>query len=238
VLEIRNLSVNYDHITALIDVSFHVQKGSIVSIIGSNGAGKSTLINTISGLVKRKSGDILFEGKPLPQSVHQIVHKGIVQVPEGRRVFPNLTVYENLVMGGSRIPKKNAVRNIYEMLELFPILSDRKGQLAGTLSGGEQQMLAIARGLMAEPKILLLDEPSLGLAPKIVVQVFEIIKQINQTGITILLVEQNANQAMTISSYTYVLENGMIVRKGESADLRKDKQIRETYLGVIKEDGQ
>ncbi len=236
-LEIRGLHVSYDHITALLDVSFRVEKGSVVSIIGSNGAGKSTLINTISGLVKRRSGDILYKGDPLPQAPHQVVRRGIVQVPEGRRVFSNLTVFENLVMGGARTPAKRAGKKIEKMLSLFPILGERRGQMAGTLSGGEQQMLAIARGLMAEPDILLLDEPSLGLAPKIVAQVFDMIGEINRSGITVLLVEQNASRAMAISSYTYVLENGRIVREGDSASLRRDRQIRETYLGVVKEEG-
>lgn len=234
-LEIRHVSVNYDRINALNDVSFHVEKGTIVSIIGSNGAGKSTLINAISGLVKRKSGDILFEEKLLPQAAHKIVQRGIVQVPEGRRVFPHLTVHENLIIGGSRLPAKSANKRIGDMFELFPILEERKNQHAGTLSGGEQQMLAIARGLVAEPIILLLDEPSLGLAPKIVSQIFDIIQYINQTGITVLLVEQNAYQAMAISSYTYVLENGVVVREGESATLKQDTTIRETYLGIVKE---
>ncbi|HSK68961.1 MAG TPA: ABC transporter ATP-binding protein [Candidatus Limnocylindria bacterium] len=235
-LEIRGLSVSYDHIDALSGVSFSVPDGAIVSIIGSNGAGKSTLINTISGLVRRKAGDILLDGKPLPASPHRIVRKGIVQVPEGRKVFANLTVRENLVMGGARVPAGKAAKKIDGMLDLFPILAQRRGQMAGTLSGGEQQMLAIARGLMAEPRILLMDEPSLGLAPIIVRQVFDTIVQINRTGVTVLLVEQNANQAMAVSGYTYVLENGHIVRQGESGALRGDRQIRENYLGVLKEE--
>jgi len=236
-LKIENLCVHYDHIVALSDVSFEVAKGSIVSIIGSNGAGKSTLINAISGVVKRRSGRILWNGKPLPAAIHQVVREGVVQVPEGRRVFANLTVMENLVMGGSRIPAARAKALIPEMVRLFPILEARGGQVAGTLSGGEQQMLAIARGLMSEPELLLLDEPSLGLAPIIVSQVFDIIKRINESGITVLLVEQNASKAMTISDYTYVLENGRIVKHGPPSELRQDEDIRRAYLGDVAGEG-
>jgi len=231
VLKIRNLCVNYDHIVALDDVSFSVEKGSAVSIIGSNGAGKSTLINTISGVVKRRSGEILLNDKPLPTAPHKVVQAGVVQVPEGRRVFANLTVTENLIMGGSRISSSAANKKIPEMYALFPILGQRRSQLAGTLSGGEQQMLVIARGLMSEPDILLLDEPSLGLAPILVNQVFDIITGIIRSGITVLLVEQNARKAMMISDYTYVLENGRIRKHGKSADLRNDEEIKHAYLG-------
>ncbi len=231
-LKIRNLCVNYDHIVALDNVSFTVERGSAVSIIGSNGAGKSTLLNTISGVVKRRSGEILLNDRPLPTSPHKVVQAGVVQVPEGRRVFVNLTVTENLIMGGSRISSSAANRKIPEMYDLFPILGERRSQLAGTLSGGEQQMLVIARGLMAEPDILLLDEPSLGLAPLIVNQVFDIITGIIRSGITVLLVEQNARKALMISDYTYVLENGRIVKQGKSADLRKDDEIKRAYLGA------
>ncbi len=230
-LEIKDLSVSYGHIVALDDVSFKVENGTIVSIIGSNGAGKSTLLNTISAVVKRKSGEILMDGEELPVVAHKVVRQGVVQVPEGRRVFPGLTVTENLIMGGSRISAAEAKKKIPDMYKLFPRLDERKDQMAGTLSGGEQQMLAIARGLMAEPKILLLDEPSLGLAPIIVNQVFEIIKTINERGITVLLVEQNANKAMAISDYTYVLENGKIVNEGPSKELLTNADIRKSYLG-------
>ena len=230
-LKIKDLCVNYDHIVALDNVSFSVEKGSAVSIIGSNGAGKSTLINTISGVVKRRSGEILLNDKPLPTAPHRVVRAGVVQVPEGRHVFANLTVDENLIMGGSRISSAAANKKLPEMYELFPILGQRRSQMAGTLSGGEQQMLAIARGLMAEPTLLLLDEPSLGLAPILVNQVFDIITSIIQSGITVLLVEQNARKALMISDYTYVLENGRIVKQGKSADLRNDEQIKHAYLG-------
>lgn len=236
-LKIENLCVNYDHIVALSDVSFEVAKGSIISIIGSNGAGKSTLINAISGVVKKKSGRVSWNGKPLPAAIHKVVREGVVQVPEGRRVFANLTVTENLVMGGSRIPAARAKALIPQMVKLFPILEARGNQMAGTLSGGEQQMLAIARGLMSQPELLLLDEPSLGLAPIIVNQVFDIIKQINNSGITVLLVEQNASKAMTISDYTYVLENGRIVKQGLSSHLRQDEDIRKAYLGDVVDEG-
>lgn len=230
-LEIKNLSVNYDHIEALSDVSFSVNRGDIVSIIGSNGAGKTSLLNVISAIVKRKSGEILLDGVPLPLLPHKVVHRGIIQVPEGRKVFVGLTVTENLIMGGCRKSAAEANKKIPEMYELFPILGSRKNQLAGTLSGGEQQMLAIARGLMASPEIMLLDEPSLGLAPLIVTQVFELIQQIQKMGITVLLVEQNALKALSISNYTYVLENGKIKMEGKSADLIKNDDIRKAYLG-------
>lgn len=230
-LEIRNLCVNYDHVVALEDVTLFVAKGSVVSIIGSNGAGKSTLLNTISGVVKRRSGEILLHNKPLPTSPHEVVKAGIVQVPEGRRVFVNLTVAENLLMGAWRIRASTAKKKMLEMYELFPVLGERRSQLAGTLSGGEQQMLAIARGLMAEPQILLLDEPSLGLAPRLVDQVFGIITDIARSGITVLLVEQNARKAMMISDYTYVLENGRIRKHAKSSDLFNDEEVKRAYLG-------
>ncbi|MGE5613413.1 MAG: ABC transporter ATP-binding protein [Bacillota bacterium] len=230
-LEIKNLAVNYDHVIAITDVSFKVEKGTIVSIVGSNGAGKSTLLNTISGLVKKSSGQILLNNEPLPQVPHKVVKKGIIQIPEGRHVFPGLTVKENLIMGGCRISAKVARSKLDQMYELFPRLGERRNQLAGTLSGGEQQMLAIARGLMAEPEILMMDEPSLGLAPLIVAQVFDIIKNINKSGITILLIEQNAGQAMAISDMTYILENGRIVASGKSKELKNNDDIRKAYLG-------
>ena len=229
--EIDHLVVHYGHISALRDVSIRVEKGTIVSIIGSNGAGKSTLMNAISGVVKREKGEMRLEGTPMPLQAHKVVKEGLIQVPEGRRVFAGLTVKENLIMGRCRLSQTDAKKKISEMYELFPILGERKDQMAGTLSGGEQQMLAIARGLMADPKILLLDEPSLGLAPIVVSQVFEIIKRINSQGITVLLVEQNASRAMGISDYTYVLENGRISAEGASSELRNDENIKKAYLG-------
>lgn len=230
-LEVKNLSVNYDHIEALKDVSFRIQKGDIVSIIGSNGAGKTTLLNTISGLVKKKSGEILLNDAPLPLQPHKVVKKGIVHVPEGRKVFVGLTIEENLIVSGCRVKSSEAKKRIQEMYDLFPILKQRKKQMAGTLSGGEQQMLAIARGLVAHPDIILLDEPSLGLAPLVVKQVFELIMRIQQMGITVLLVEQNAKKALSISNYTYVLENGSITRQGKSDELLHDPSISKAYLG-------
>lgn len=230
-LEIRNLSVNYDHIEALVDVSCSIEKGSIVSIIGSNGAGKTSLLNAVSSVVPAKTGGIFLNGRPLPPAPHSVVREGIIQVPEGRKVFVGLSVLENLIMGGSRRPAAAARRRIPEMFALFPILDTRKHQLAGTLSGGEQQMLAIARGLMAEPEILLLDEPSLGLAPLIVSQIFQYISRIRAMGITVLLVEQNAYKALSISDYTYVLENGKIKMEGPSAGLLGNPDVQKAYLG-------
>ncbi|MDR1058390.1 MAG: ABC transporter ATP-binding protein [Treponema sp.] len=230
-LEISGLSVNYDHVAALDDISCVIKDGDIVSIIGSNGAGKTTLLNAISAVVKKRSGSISMNGTPLSQKPHRVVRTGIIHVPEGRHVFANLTVTENLIMGGSRLPLSKSYEKMAEMYKFFPILEERRSQMAGTLSGGEQQMLAIVRGLMGEPKILLLDEPSLGLAPRIVKQVFELIKKINGMGITILLVEQNASQAVGISGYTYVLENGRIVYEGKPGELWNNEKIKKAYLG-------
>ena len=229
-LEIKNLSASYGYVEALQDVSINVPQGKIVSIIGSNGAGKTTLLNTISGIVKKKSGSILLEGSPLPEKSHKIVQRGVVQVPEGRKIFGDLTIEENLIIAsaqGIRGLEKEAAR----LFELFPILKERRKQHAGTLSGGEQQMLAIARGMVSKPKVLMLDEPSLGLAPVIVKQVFRFIKEINESGITVLLIEQNAKQSMACSDYTYVLENGKIKLDGESALLLKDPSVQRFYLG-------
>jgi branched-chain amino acid transport system ATP-binding protein len=230
-LEIRHLSVSYDHVTALEDISCVINKGDIVSIIGSNGAGKTTLLNAISAVVKKQGGTISLNGSALSLRPHRVVRSGIIHVPEGRHVFANLTVTENLIMGGSRLPRSRSNAKMEEMYKLFPILDERRSQMAGTLSGGEQQMLAIVRGLMAEPEILLLDEPSLGLAPRIVQQVFELIKRINEMGITILLVEQNATKALGISGYTYVLENGRIVHEGKPGELWNNDEIKKAYLG-------
>ena len=194
-LQIKDLVVAYGQIDALHGISLNVEQGQIVAIIGANGAGKTTLLNAISGVLPVKSGSIIFDGKPLPGSVHGIVQHGITQVPEGRKIFAGLSVEENLVMGGFSTSKAKSKENIDRMFSLFPILKERRRQQAGTLSGGEQQMLAIARGMMAEPRLLLLDEPSLGLAPIIVKQVFSLIAQIREMGYTIVLVEQNAQQA-------------------------------------------
>ena len=229
-LEVKNISVSYGHVDALHNVNIQVPTGKIVSVIGANGAGKTSLVNTISGLVKPTTGEIVFNGEVLPKASHKIVGKGVVQVPEGRKVFAGLSVQENLIMGSSKLKKpfKEKEAEIYEM---FPILGQRKSQQAGTLSGGEQQMLAIGRALMSEPEFSMLDEPSMGLAPVIVKQVFRIIKQINAAGTTILLIEQNARQALGISDYTYVLENGHITLEGPSAQLLADPAVQKAYLG-------
>ena len=230
-LEVKDLVVAYGPIDALHGLNLQVEKGQIVSIVGANGAGKTTLLNALTGMLPIKSGSVLFEGEQLPAAAHRIVRKGITHVPEGRKVFAGLTVEENLVMGGVT-RKAAATRETQEkMYDLFPILRERKKQQAGTLSGGEQQMLAIARGLMAEPRLLLLDEPSLGLAPIIVDQVFKLISDVRDMGYTILLVEQNAQQAMRLSDYTYVLENGNIRMHGKSSDLLEDESILAAYLG-------
>jgi branched-chain amino acid transport system ATP-binding protein len=233
-LEIDDINVSYGHVNALNGVSFQVPWGAIVGIIGSNGAGKSTLINTISGLVKKQSGSILLDGEVLQSSPHLVVKRGIVQVPEGRKIFSGLTTLENLIIGGYLIDAKHANERIKEMYRLFPILEERKDQLAGTLSGGEQQMLAIARGLMADPKIMLLDEPSLGLAPLVIKVVFEHIQRINKMGITVLLVEQNAKKALSISDYIYVLENGRIILSGPPKEISSNPSVIKAYLGETK----
>lgn len=229
-LEVKNLSVSYGHIDALHDVNIVVPTGKIVSIIGANGAGKTSLVNAISGLVKASSGEISFNGEPLPRASHKIVEKGVVQVPEGRKVFAGLSVQENLIMGSSKL-KKSFKEKEAEIYALFPILGERRSQQAGTLSGGEQQMLAIGRAMMSEPEFIMFDEPSLGLAPVIVKQVFKIIKQINAAGTTVLLIEQNARQALGISDYTYVLENGRITLDGPSKHLLEDPAVQAAYLG-------
>ena len=234
-LQIKDLVVAYGQIDALHGISLNVEQGQIVAIIGANGAGKTTLLNAISGVLPVKSGSIIFDGKPLPGSVHGIVQHGITQVPEGRKIFAGLSVEENLVMGGFSTSKAKSKENIDRMFSLFPILKERRRQQAGTLSGGEQQMLAIARGMMAEPRLLLLDEPSLGLAPIIVKQVFSLIAQIREMGYTIVLVEQNAQQAMRLSDHTYVLENGCIRIDGTSEEMLANKDaVSYTHLDVYK----
>lgn len=230
-LNVENLSVNYGHIEALKNVSVEVKKGQICSIIGANGAGKSTLLKTISGLVKPVSGTIYFEGKPLPKKAHKIVAEGIVHVPEGRKTFSGLTIEDNLLVGGTLTDKSRLAANLEKQYELFPILKERKNQFAGTLSGGEQQMLAVARGLMSEPKIILLDEPSMGLAPLIVNQIYKLIEQIRESGITVLLIEQNAKKALSICDFAYVLENGKIKLSGSGEELLASDEVRKAYLG-------
>ena len=231
-LAIENLHVSYGHIQALSGVSIRVPQGSIVSIIGSNGAGKTTLLNTISGIVKQKQGNIKFEGKELIRVPHDIVNLGIVQVPEGRKIFAGLTVEENLLAGGYILKNSSQLKaNAEKMMKLYPILSSRRNQQAGTLSGGEQQMLAVCRGLMSEPKLILLDEPSLGLAPIIVKSIFDLIAQIREQGITVMLVEQNAKKALALCDYAYVLENGRVTMEGKGKELLCDPGVKKAYLG-------
>jgi branched-chain amino acid transport system ATP-binding protein len=233
-LEIKNLAVGYGAINALHEISLSVKPGSIVTLIGANGAGKTTTLKAISGLLKPRSGEILYDGKNIAGlPPHQIVKLGLSHVPEGRMIFTNLTVLENLQLGAYLQTDKLAVRHELEhVFSLFPRLSEREKQIAGTLSGGEQQMLAIGRALMSNPKLLLLDEPSLGLAPLLVKTIFEKIVEINrQKGLTILLVEQNANLALEVSSFGYVLETGKVVLSGDSAGLRQNPQVKSAYLG-------
>lgn len=230
-LKVSDLYVNYGHIEALRGVSVEVEKGQIVSIIGANGAGKSTLLRTISGLVKAQSGKIEFEGAVLPKKPSKIVKQGVIHVPEGRKCFSGLTIRDNLLAGGYLFRGKELEEDLKEQYRRFPILEERKNQFAGTLSGGEQQMLAVARGLMSRPKILLLDEPSMGLAPIIVNQIYDLIRQIRDSGITVLLVEQNARKALGICDYAYVLENGKINLSGSGEELLSSDAVRKAYLG-------
>lgn len=236
-ISVRRLESGYGKTKVLRGISLELSKNKIISIIGSNGAGKSTLLNTISGLVPISSGEIYFDGEILPRAPHKIVRAGIVQVPEGRKVFSGLTVQENMRMGAFTQQSGAEVRRRFdEMCELFPILKERRHQMASTLSGGEQQMLAIARGLMTNPKLLLLDEPSLGLAPLIVESVFRIIGDIRQKGITVLLVEQNANKALKVCDYAFVLENGSITLEGDGISLAADERVLKAYLGEYAEE--
>ena len=232
-LKVENLHVHYGAIHALQGLSFNLQEGEIVTLIGANGAGKSTLLNAISGLLKLTEGTIEYMEEEISHiSPQEIVGRGVIHVPEGRKIFPKMSVYENLEMGAYSINNKSeTVKKIEEMMERFPIIKKRKNQLGGTLSGGEQQMLAIARGLMASPKLMLLDEPSMGLSPVLVEQVFDLIEDINQHGTSILLVEQNAQMALSIADRAYVLETGKIVLEGKALDLLKNKMVIDAYLG-------
>ncbi|GAX90879.1 ABC transporter ATP-binding protein [Effusibacillus lacus] len=232
-LKVENLQVNYGNVNALKGVSLHIEQGEVVTLIGSNGAGKSTLLKTISGLIRPKSGSITFQGEDITRlSPDVIVARGIAHVPEGRRIFTNMTVMENLKIGAYQRRDKDQLKADYEeVFSLFPILRDRAEQMAGTLSGGEQQMLALSRALLSKPKLLLLDEPSLGLAPVMVDTVFDVIDQVRKSGITILLVEQNAHLALESSKRAYVLETGEIKLSGDSQALMEDSRIVEAYLG-------
>jgi branched-chain amino acid transport system ATP-binding protein len=232
-LEINDLSVNYGGIKALQQVSLRVEKGEIVTLIGANGAGKTTTLKTISRLLTAKTGRIIYQGQDITHlPPHEIVKRGIAHSPEGRRILARQTVLTNLQLGAyTRSDRLGVKSDIEEQWQLFPRLSERREQLAGTLSGGEQQMLAIARALMSRPKLLLLDEPSLGLAPQIVREIFSIIRQLNESGVTILLVEQNANLALETANRGYVLEAGRLTIAGEAGDLLKDERVKQAYLG-------
>lgn len=232
-LTINNINVNYGSIRAIKDVSFQVHQGEIVTLIGANGAGKTTILHTISGLLRAQSGEIIFKDQTVSSTEpHQLLKMGMAHVPEGRRVFSQMSVLENLELGAyTRKNKKEIEENISKVFERFPRLKERKKQLAGTLSGGEQQMLAIGRALMSKPKLLLLDEPSMGLAPILVKEIFNIIQEINQTGTTILLVEQNAHMALSIAHRAYVLETGKIVMEGKAESLLGNEQVKKAYLG-------
>lgn len=238
-LEVKNIETYYDLVYAIRGASFSVEDGSITAILGNNGAGKSTILKTIMGLIEDQpdKGSILYDGTPIHhEDTDVIVRKGIAYVPEGREVFEELTVHEHLVMGAyTRKDTSNIKKDIQTVYGYFPVLKERENQWAGTLSGGEQQMLAIGRALMLQPRLLILDEPSLGLSPILVKEIFNIIKAINADGTTILLVEQNANMALSISDTGLIIENGRFVMKGNSQDLLKDKDVQEFYLGIKSE---
>ena len=232
-LEVKNLEVHYGVICALKGINFEVNEGEIVTLIGANGAGKTTTMQSVVGLIPKSNGTVTFDGKDITHTpCHKIVHNGMTQVPEGRRIFQELTVYENLLMGAYSVKDSSSFKkDLDDIFTRFPRLFERKNQIAGTLSGGEQQMLAIGRALMSHPKLLMLDEPSMGLSPLLVDQVFDIIKTINSEGTTILLVEQNAGKSLAISDRAYVLENGKIVLSGTGAELAASESVREAYLG-------
>jgi branched-chain amino acid transport system ATP-binding protein len=232
-LEVENINVQYGAFKVLYDVSIAVEDGLIVSIVGANGAGKTTLLNTISGLLRPTAGKITFDGADLTALPgHRIVHEGVVQIPEGRKLFPGMTVHDNLISGAMH-PRAKAGREdtIEEVFDLFPVLRERKTQLAKSLSGGEQQMLAIGRGIMSKPRLLMLDEPSLGLAPLLVRQIFEIVQELKARGLTILLVEQNVRHSLTIANYAYVLETGRVVLSGSGQEVLQDEHTKRAYLG-------
>jgi branched-chain amino acid transport system ATP-binding protein len=232
-LRVEGLTTHYGRIRAIADVDLRVERGEIVTLIGSNGVGKSTTLLTISGVLRPTSGRVDFEGQDIAgMKAHEVARRGISQVPEGRRILPQLTVTENLDLGGFMRTARERSRSMDRVFEIFPRLAERRAQAGGTLSGGEQQMLAIGRALMAEPRLLILDEPSLGLAPKIIEQIFGIIRELNAGGITILLVEQNAVMALEVAHRGYVLEMGRIAIEGSATDLRDNPSVRRSYLGL------
>ena len=232
-LEVKDLEVSYGVIRALKGISFKVDRGEIVSLIGANGAGKTTTLHTVTGLLHPSAGSIMYKGQDIIKTpAHKIVSMGLVHVPEGRRVFQDLSVYDNLVMGAySQKDKAKIQANMELVFELFPRLKERRKQMAGTLSGGEQQMLAMGRALLSDPEMVVLDEPSMGLSPLLVSEVFEIVKTFRENGKTVLLVEQNAKKAMSISDRVYVLETGAIINEGKASDLINDESIKKAYLG-------
>ncbi|HIR10957.1 MAG TPA: ABC transporter ATP-binding protein [Candidatus Fimenecus excrementavium] len=232
-LEIKDLEVCYGVIRAIKGISFEVNQGEVIALIGANGAGKTTILHTITGLVPAKSGSILFEGKELTKTpAHKIVSMGMAHVPEGRRIFQQLSVLENLKLGAYTRKDKNEIAQSLKMVyERFPRLEERKNQVAGTLSGGEQQMLAMGRALMSKPRIILMDEPSMGLSPLLVTEIFDIIKVISESGTTVLLVEQNAKKALSIADRAYVLETGNITLSGKASDLMNNESVQKAYLG-------
>ena len=232
-LEVNNLEVYYGVICALKGISFHVNEGEIVSLIGANGAGKTTMMQSTVGIIPKRSGSVIFDGQDITKTpCHKIVQLGMTQVPEGRRIFQELTVYENLMMGAYTVKEQQKFKSeLDRIFELFPRLAERRRQVAGTLSGGEQQMLAMSRALMINPKLLMLDEPSMGLAPILVDQIFSIIKDLHNAGTTILLVEQNASKALEISDRAYVLETGKITLSGTGKDLMQSPEVQKAYLG-------
>ena len=232
-LEVKDLNVYYGMIQAIKGISFEVNQGEVIALIGANGAGKTTILHTISGLIAPKKGSITFEGQEITKiPAHKIVENGLAQVPEGRRVFPSLSVLQNLKLGAYTRKDKKEIDDTLKMIyERFPRLEERKNQPAGTLSGGEQQMLAMGRALMSKPRIILMDEPSMGLSPIFVNEIFDIIKQVSASGTTVLLVEQNAKKALSIADRGYVLETGKIVKEGKASDLLNDEAVKKAYLG-------
>ena len=232
-LEVKDLQVYYGVIQALKGISFHVNQGEVIALIGANGAGKTTTLQTLTGILSPKSGSIVFEGKDLTRTpAHKIVEMGMAHVPEGRRVFADMSVYENLLLGAyTRKDKAEIAESLASVYKRFPRLEERKGQRAGTLSGGEQQMLAMGRALMSRPRIILMDEPSMGLSPIFVNEIFDIIREVSESGTTVLLVEQNAKKALSIAYRAYVLETGSITMDGKAEDLLNDEAVQKAYLG-------